>query len=83
MLAIARAAGETAPVLLVAGGTDSINTNPFTGNQESLAIYIYAQAGSPSPYGAPRAWAAALTLVALVLALTISAKLLARRNRLT
>lgn len=83
MLAIARAAGETAPVLLVAGATDSINTNPFTGNQESLATYIYAQAGLASPHGAPRAWAAALTLVALVLALTIIAKLLARRNRLT
>ena len=41
MLAVARAAGETAPVLLVAGGTDSINFNPFHGNQESLAIYIY------------------------------------------
>jgi phosphate transport system permease protein len=35
-----------------------------------------------SKYGAPRAWTAALTLVALVLALTIAAKLLARRNKL-
>jgi phosphate transport system permease protein len=82
MLAIARAAGETAPVLLVAGGTDSINTNPFTGNQESLSVYIYSQAGLASPYGEPRAWSAALTLVVLVLALTIAAKLLARRSKL-
>ena len=43
--------------------TDSINTNPFTGNQESLATYIYSQASLASPYGAPRAWTAALTLV--------------------
>jgi phosphate transport system permease protein len=82
MLAIARACGETAPVFLVAGATDSINMNPFSGNQESLATYIYSQAGLASPYGIPRAWAAAVVLVVLVLALTIAAKLLARRNKL-
>lgn len=82
MLAVARAAGETAPVLLVAGGTPNRNPNPFQGNQESLSIYIYEQAGLASKYGLPRAWTAALTLVALVLALTIAAKLLARRNKL-
>ena len=82
MLAVARAAGETAPVLLVAGGTDSIVTNPFSGNQESLSLYIYQQAGLASKYGAPRAWTAALTLVALVLTLTVAAKLLATRTKL-
>ena len=82
MLAIARAAGETAPVLLVAGGTDLINFNAFQGNQQSLSIYIYGQAGLASKYGAPRAWTAALTLVVIVLTLTIAAKLLARRNKL-
>jgi phosphate transport system permease protein len=83
MLAVARAAGETAPVLLVAGGTGNRNFDPFHGNQESLSIYIYEQAGLASKYGPPRAWTAALTLVALVLALTVAAKLLARRNKLT
>jgi phosphate transport system permease protein len=82
MLAIARACGETAPVLLVAGATDSINSNPFQGNQESLSVFIYSQAGSASKYGVPRAWAAALTLVVVVLALTVAAKLLSRRNKL-
>jgi phosphate transport system permease protein len=82
MLSVARAAGETAPVLLVAGGNPAINFNPFKGNQESLSVYIYEQAGLASKYGAPRAWTAALTLVALVLALTVAAKLLARRNKL-
>ncbi|HEY2792671.1 MAG TPA: phosphate ABC transporter permease PstA [Micromonosporaceae bacterium] len=83
MLAIARAAGETAPVLLVAGATDLINTDPFSGQQESLSIYINAQANLASPYADPRAWTAALTLVFMVLALTVIAKLLARRNKLT
>jgi phosphate transport system permease protein len=82
MLAVARACGETAPVLLVAGANDSINFNPFKGSQDSLATYIYKQASLASPYGPPRAWTAALTLVALVLLLTIAAKLIARRNKL-
>ncbi|GAA2647585.1 phosphate ABC transporter permease PstA [Paractinoplanes durhamensis] len=83
MLAIARAAGETAPVLLVAGGAAAINFDPFTGNQSSLALYVYQQAGDASKYAPARAWTAALTLVAIVLILTIAAKMLARRNSLT
>ncbi|GAA3338855.1 phosphate ABC transporter permease PstA [Amorphoplanes nipponensis] len=83
MLAVARAAGETAPVLLVAGGAAAINFDPFSGNQSSLALFVYQQAGDASRYAPDRAWTAALTLVALVLVLTIAAKLLARRNRLS
>jgi phosphate transport system permease protein len=83
MLAVARAAGETAPVLLVAGGAAAINFDPFNGNQASLALFVYQQAGDASKYAPARAWTAALTLVALVLILTIAAKLLARRNRLS
>jgi phosphate transport system permease protein len=82
MLAVARAAGETAPVLLVAGGTAAINMNPFANNQASLSIFVYQQAGDASRYAPARAWTAALTLVAIVLVLTIAAKLLARRNRI-
>jgi phosphate transport system permease protein len=83
MLAVARAAGETAPVLLVAGGNNSITFNPFSGNQSSLSVYIWDQAGAASQFAPARAWAAALTLVVLVLTLTIVAKLLARRSKLT
>ncbi|MEV6492435.1 phosphate ABC transporter permease PstA [Actinoplanes sp. NPDC051633] len=83
MLAVARAAGETAPVLLVAGGAAAINFDPFAGNQASLALFVYQQAGDASRYAPARAWTAALTLVAIVLILTIAAKLLARRNRLS
>jgi phosphate transport system permease protein len=83
MLAVARACGETAPVLLVAGGAAAINFDPFSGNQSSLALFVYQQAGDASRYAPARAWTAALTLVAIVLILTITAKLLARRNRLS
>jgi phosphate transport system permease protein len=83
MLAVARAAGETAPVLLVAGGAAAINFDPFGGNQQSLSLFVYQQAGDASRYAPDRAWTAALTLVALVLILTVAAKLLARRNKLS
>ena len=83
MLAVARAAGETAPVLLVAGGAAAINFDPFAGNQQSLSLFVYQQAGDASRYAPDRAWTAALTLVALVLVLTVAAKLLARRNKLS
>jgi phosphate transport system permease protein len=82
MLAVARAAGETAPVLLVAGGLNSINFNVFSGNQSSLSLFIFEQAGVASTFAPGRAWTAALTLVVLVLVLTVAAKLLARRNKL-
>jgi phosphate transport system permease protein len=83
MLAIARAAGETAPVLLVAGGFSAINFDPFSGNQSSLALFVYEQAGDASKFAPDRAWTAALTLVAIVLILTIAAKLLARRSKIS
>ncbi|GAA1804536.1 phosphate ABC transporter permease PstA [Planosporangium flavigriseum] len=82
MLAVARACGETAPVILVALGNPAINFNPFSGGQSSLSLYVYEQAGTASKYAPGRAWAAALTLVVLVLSLTVAAKLLARRNKL-
>ena len=61
----------------------AINFNAFENNQSSLALFVYQQAGDASRYAPARAWTAALTLVALVLILTIAAKLLARRNQLT
>lgn len=83
MLAVARACGETAPVLLVAGGNPAINFNPFDGNQSSLSLYAFEQAGVASRYAPGRAWAAALTLVVLVLTLTVVAKLLGSRSKLS
>jgi phosphate transport system permease protein len=83
MLSIARAAGETAPVLLVAGGAAAINFDPFAGNQQSLSLFVYQQAADASRFAPARAWTAALTLVAIVLILTIAAKLLARRTSLS
>ncbi|MYR61918.1 phosphate ABC transporter permease PstA [Streptomyces sp. SID625] len=80
VLAIARIAGETAPVLLLVFGNPFINTNPFEGAQASLPLYIYQQyansAGSGAAYD--RAWAASLTLIAAVMILNLAARGIAR-----
>ncbi|MER5294111.1 phosphate ABC transporter permease PstA [Streptomyces pharetrae] len=80
MLAVARIAGETAPVLLLVWGNPFINANPFEGAQASLPLYIYQQyansAGSGAAYD--RAWAASLTLIAFVMILNLLARGIAR-----
>jgi phosphate transport system permease protein len=82
MLAIARVAGETAPLLLTAFGNDSVNVNPLHGAQSGLPLFVFNQAGSPLPVANQRAWGAALTLIAVVVLLTVVARLLTRRNQL-
>ncbi|MGY4998666.1 phosphate ABC transporter permease PstA [Streptomyces sp. 900105245] len=80
MLAVARIAGETAPVLLLVFGNPFINNNPFEGAQASLPLYIYQQfansAGSGAAYD--RAWAASLALIAFVMILNLVARGIAR-----
>jgi phosphate transport system permease protein len=83
MLAVARVIGETAPVLLVVGNNDFIHTNPVNGPQSSLPLFVFEGAGSSSTFDVQRAWAAALTLVLIVVVLYASARVLTRRTALT
>ncbi|MEV5506198.1 phosphate ABC transporter permease PstA [Streptomyces orinoci] len=78
MLAVARIAGETAPIVLLVFGSQVINTDPFNGAQSSLPYYIYEQwaAGNAASYD--RAWAAALVLIAFVMILNLVARGIAR-----
>lgn len=78
MLAVARVTGETAPLLLTAFGTSYINMNPFSGPQSALPLFVFDQAGRAFNVAIDRAWAAALTLILLVLALYIGARLVTR-----
>ncbi|MEU2562606.1 phosphate ABC transporter permease PstA [Streptomyces longispororuber] len=78
MLAVARIAGETAPVLLLVWVNPFINTNPFDGPQGSLPLYIYQQYQSGTQAGYDRAWAAALALIAFIMILNLLARLVAR-----
>jgi phosphate transport system permease protein len=81
MLAVARVMGETAPLLLTAFGIQSFQNNPFKGPQASLPLFVYQQASSPFAVNVDRAWAGALTLIGIVIALNIAARLLARRSQ--
>jgi len=79
---VARAAGETAPLLFTAAATH--NTNFDLGQfMNSLPVQIYNDVTSPTPAVVERAWGAALTLVAMITLLNVAARLVARRSRLT
>ena len=78
MLAVARIAGETAPVMLLVFGSPSINTNPFEGEQSSLPFYIFEQWSNGNDPSYDRAWGAALVLIALVMILNLAARGIAR-----
>ena len=81
LLAIARAAGETAPLLFAAGATnkETLNLGEF---MNSLPTQIYKDVTSPTESVVNRAWGAALALVAMILILNLIARLIARRSRL-
>jgi len=77
MLALARVAGETAPLLIIAGDTDSVNFNAFSERMATLPVFIfysYTQPGVPPEYGQDRAWGAALVLISIVMILNLVAR---------
>jgi phosphate transport system permease protein len=79
MLAIARAAGETAPLILAIGITRSANFNPFKGQSTALSQEIWFNAQTSFPAAHDRAWGAALTLIAIVFVCTVTARVVASR----
>ena len=80
MLAVARAMGETAPLLLTALGNDLfVETNPGH-RMSTLSLQIFGSATGGFINAQNRAWAGALTLIAIVLLLTILARLIARSS---
>jgi phosphate transport system permease protein len=81
LLAIARAAGETAPLLFTAAATDKTNLN-LGQFMNSLPVQIYKDVTSPTTAVVNRAWGAALALVVMILLLNLIARLVSRRSRL-
>ncbi len=81
LLAIARAAGETAPLLFTAGETLKTNFR-LGGFMNALPVQIYYDVTSPTASVERRAWGAALTLVLMILVLNLIARLVSRRSRL-
>ncbi|MDE0547148.1 phosphate ABC transporter permease PstA [Microbacterium sp. C7(2022)] len=81
MLSISRVIGETAPLLLTAGVTTSMNYNLFEGRMMTLPVFAYSQymnQGIPAQAYIDRAWAAALVLIVIVMLLNLIARLVAK-----
>ena len=91
MLAVARVIGETAPLLITVGVVDSINGNLFEGRMMTLPVYVYRQysqglvpcsnvtdAVCLPDINYDRAWAAALTLILIVMLLNLVGRLVTR-----
>jgi phosphate transport system permease protein len=81
LLAIARAAGETAPLLFTAAATFKTSFS-LSGFMNSLPVQIYNDVTSPTTAVVNRAWGAALALVTMILLLNLFARLVARRSSL-
>ena len=81
MLGVARVIGETAPLLLLTGFTQSINQNMFSGPIAALPTIIYDQAQRPSQIAIDRAWGTALVLIVIVMILNLVARVIARMTR--
>jgi phosphate transport system permease protein len=79
LLAVARAAGETAPLLFAVGAATAYNPNLFSGANTALSVQIFGNASSAFPAAQDRAWAAALTLVLLTFIVTLVARMFTAR----
>ena len=78
VLGIARAVGETAPLLFTAFGYDLMNANPFAGSQESLPLFVYRNIRKPDISAIERGFAGALVLLLMVVALFALARFIGR-----
>ena len=79
LLAVARAAGETAPLLFTIGTVTSVNRHLTEGTNTALSAQIFSNARQPFEGAIDRAWGAALTLIVLVFLMTAVSRLVARR----
>ena len=80
ILGVARGVGETSPVLLTSAASTFVSTNPVQ-VMNSLPLFIYTNVRSGEPMAITRAFGAATVLLALVLILFVTARLLARPPR--
>jgi phosphate transport system permease protein len=76
LLAIARAAGETAPLIFTIFTVEEVNTDLFSGPNTALSTQIYKNAAQVFPGPQARAWGAALVLIVMVFAFTIVARVI-------
>lgn len=81
MIAISRIIGETAPLLIIAGMSTSMNYNLFSDRMATLPVFVYTQysnQGTDTQAYIDRAWTGALVLILIVMMLNIVARILAK-----
>lgn len=81
IIAIARVIGETAPLLLAAGFTASMNYNPLSDKMMTLPVFVYtsfANQGVDAQAYIDRSWAGALTLMIIVMVLNLVARVISK-----
>src|ERR1700749_3036503 len=83
ILGMARAVGETAPVLITSGATTFMNTNPLHNTMNSLPLYILFAVRSPEHLYQERGYAAGIVLLAIVLVLFGMARYLSRNKQVS
>jgi phosphate transport system permease protein len=78
VLAISRVVGETAPLLVVAGSVDGVNTDLFHDRMTTIPVFIYEQYSESTPTGYQNAWGGALVLLTVVVVLNLAARIIGR-----
>jgi phosphate transport system permease protein len=80
LLAVARAIGETAPLLFTAFNNDSTNVNALHDPQAALPTFVWKLIFLPDQAAKDRAWAGATILIMLVFVLFVSARIVTNRG---
>lgn len=81
ILGVARAVGETAPLIMTSFGSSEFNFNPFSGAQEALPHFVFTYiVFQPGSAPRERAWSAAAVLTVLVLGLFTVARVIGART---
>jgi phosphate transport system permease protein len=83
LLAIARASGETAPLIVTVLGSNFFSTKLLGTPIAALPLYIFQNATQPDPVKIRLAWAATLVLIAFILILSLLARLIGRGGRVS
>jgi phosphate transport system permease protein len=83
VLAVARAAGETAPLIFVSSiYGNAVSVNPFGGQGlPNIPVYIFNASEAADPYGFARAWGAGFVLLAFILVASLAGRALLSRSR--
>ncbi len=78
ILGVARAVGETAPLIMTSFGSNAMNSDPFNSPQQSLPLFVWQQYHLQLPAPLARAWTAGLVLIVVVLVLFTLARIIGR-----